>query len=1127
MTKYSTAIPATLILSLFSSVVHGQNHNDRNGKLLKTSNDFQCFSDGLHEDPNDCSVFYRCMDWGESSENSIQSRFTSMKFRCAEGTVFDIERSNCVNIDETSRLECRQLADDVTFSRIFERQAGEPDYGVVQPSSEYNQPYQPPSYNRPGPEEPSEQTPGDSGYGDGSNNEPPSSSTSPPCEADGFFPVPNDCTHFYRCVSSGNGFLKYDFSCGPGTVWDPDNNACNHPWATSRPDCRSGTDGNQGGSETIEISESPETAAQVAEPSSTTTAAPTTNRPTTRPTQTTTSSSYGRPSSTTSSSYGRPTSTTSSSYGRPSSTTSSSYGRPSSAKPSTTTTKRSTAGVSSTTTTTETPDSTSPVTEGSKENSTNTANSCTAEGFFPDEKNCTKFYRCVDEGNGKFTKYEFECAEGTVWDVQETTCNYPHAVQADNCNSTSSESQTSTTAGQSSASTSSSSQTSSRPPTSSTSSSYNRPTSQQSTSSNNQQSSSSQTTSSSSQTSSSSSSSQTTSSSSQTSSSQQTSSSSSSTSSQSSSSNQQTTSSQQSSSSTSSASSQNNTTASNATSTASSNNSSQTSKSDKCEEEGFFPSSENCNKFYRCVSNEAGGFTKYNFNCGPGTVWDPENNVCNHPWAVKDEKCRSGGQGTTPLGESTTESVTSSTQNGTSPLSTPTTEGSKTTTTTPSAETSSQGTTRPAESSSQPSTPPATTTESSSKPTEPSENSNATTTTEPTDGSTTPPSNSTETTTEGGSKNSTKPNNNGIKCEKAGYYPNPKDCKKFYRCVDWDGDKGERFSVYHFDCPEGTIFDPSLNICNHEESVYPPRDCSGSGSQTTDSPSTSKPDNSTTTESPSTTDSSNTTDVTTDISSEPTTLQTTTDASNNTTEPITTGPSETTPQVTTPSESTTKKEPETTTNAITTTPSDTTTPSPATTTQPTTQPTTTEISTTPSSSETCPELGPDQYALVCPTGFRRHPKYCNLFYQCTVSKTMDTKIVILSCVNGTLYDEKKIQCLPPDETKKCEGSMMADARNLKKTDDSVAPITVKSDKPICPNEGLFSYKDDCRLFYKCKKDDQGKLSGFLYQCPEGFAFWSISKRCEKTEKVPCENSKKSPTSWKSTLAPVESRNIGF
>lgn len=67
---------------------------------------------------------------------------------------------------------------------------------------------------------------------------------------------------------------------------------------------------------------------------------------------------------------------------------------------------------------------------------------------------------------------------------------------------------------------------------------------------------------------------------------------------------------------------------------------------------------------------------------------------------------------------------------------------------------------------------------------------------------------------------------NAIVCNNAGFFPHPSDCQRFYRCVDWDGDIGRRFSVFHFTCPNGTIFDPSLSVCNYRESVYPARNCS-------------------------------------------------------------------------------------------------------------------------------------------------------------------------------------------------------------------------------------------------------------------------------------------------------------
>ncbi|WP_422595448.1 chitin binding peritrophin-A domain-containing protein [Anabaena catenula] len=52
------------------------------------------------------------------------------------------------------------------------------------------------------------------------------------CIAEGFFPDPQDCTKFFRCVDFGNESLtKFDFDCGPGTVFDDRYDTCNHAWA--------------------------------------------------------------------------------------------------------------------------------------------------------------------------------------------------------------------------------------------------------------------------------------------------------------------------------------------------------------------------------------------------------------------------------------------------------------------------------------------------------------------------------------------------------------------------------------------------------------------------------------------------------------------------------------------------------------------------------------------------------------------------------------------------------------------------------------------------------------------------------------------------------------------------------
>lgn len=39
----------------------------------------------------------------------------------------------------------------------------------------------------------------------------------------------------------------------------------------------------------------------------------------------------------------------------------------------------------------------------------NGGDQCSEAGFFQSSKNCHKFYRCVDFGGGKLTKFNFDC----------------------------------------------------------------------------------------------------------------------------------------------------------------------------------------------------------------------------------------------------------------------------------------------------------------------------------------------------------------------------------------------------------------------------------------------------------------------------------------------------------------------------------------------------------------------------------------------------------------------------------------------------------------------------------------------------------------------------------------------
>ncbi|KAF6200259.1 hypothetical protein GE061_006562 [Apolygus lucorum] len=99
----------------------------------------------------------------------------------------------------------------------------------------------------------SKKPPADSKKPPADSKKPPADSKKPPadsklpintlqpenkCTAEGFFGIKNKCFNFFRCVGSGPGYAKYEFQCGPGTVWDPKINTCNHASAAGRTDCK-------------------------------------------------------------------------------------------------------------------------------------------------------------------------------------------------------------------------------------------------------------------------------------------------------------------------------------------------------------------------------------------------------------------------------------------------------------------------------------------------------------------------------------------------------------------------------------------------------------------------------------------------------------------------------------------------------------------------------------------------------------------------------------------------------------------------------------------------------------------------------------------------------------------------
>ncbi|XP_072931971.1 uncharacterized protein [Epargyreus clarus] len=1054
-----------------------QNNQELSSSTVKTSTvtdeNKQCQTEGFMGDSNDCKKFYRCVNDGKGS-------FIRYEFSCGEGTVWDSEINACNHVGSV-KTPCSSMPASIST---------ESSQDYTSPASQTN---------------PTSQSSPASVNNDYSTTTKPQRSQR--CEQEGFIGDDEDCKKFYRCTDNGQGgFHKYEFTCGEGTVWDQEILACNH--ASSSRNCSS-----------IHSESQAETTHTSAPPSSTSSVTQSTEKTVTSSSNDECVSEGFYANTNDCKKFFRCVGNGKGGFTKydftcgdgtiwvqeiqacdhdlDNSHCSKNIGT-STTQPNKEETIVSSSTSTSSTSTTDKSTPAKPNDEYGGQSSTNkpvstNENICEAEGFYPNNNDCRQFYQCVNNGNGGYNKFDFTCGEGTAWDVNIQSCNHISEV-------TSCQNQGGIQA---------------------------KPTVQDEAVSE-----------------------------------------------------------------------------SSSTTEAYSTGSTTTTKAsnqDSCEESGYYGNSEDCKKFYRCVDNGKGGFTKYDFTCGDGTIWDQDITACNHPQDVTNPSCKNKEN------TSTTSSTTSTAESSGS----------------------SESTTK--------------STSSTDSPTQ----------------STTAENNVSQSTEETATK---KPNNN-YTCTEAGFYADPYDCKKFYRCVDWGGD-GKTFSIYHFDCGEGTIWDPALQTCNHEDSVYPPRDCSEAQSQTENNNETmttegttskqeettesSTTDKTTTTTTQSTTQSSTTTESssteqssTTDQTSstqqsttqQPTTEQTTTQQS--TTEKSTTQQS-TTEQTTTTQQSTTEKSTtqqstteqsttqqstteqsttqqstteqsttqqsrteqsttqqstteqstttqssteststtteqttpasteetttttaQSTTSESTTTTAEQTTKAEQTTTQEssteqtsenqsstteqssTTQETTDRTSTTEggqdtttekgSSEKECPETDDDQYLYVCPTGFRRHPKYCNLFYQCTEDdESHEVKVATFTCPNNTIYDESKIQCVEEEKAdKKCEGQI-AQKRRVKRLDANYKePITVSRDNYSCPKVGHFPFEknEECSpVLFKCEVTKTGKLRGFVYQCPEGYVYWSISRKCEPiTAMTDC---KRSYIIWNSRYEiPVERKNV--
>ncbi|XP_044589471.1 cell surface glycoprotein 1-like [Cotesia glomerata] len=1173
----------TLILA---SLIYGGDYATGQG------NNFKCREEGYQADPRECQVYYRCVSWGSSGP------LTTFKFECGPGTVFSHSKGNiCVHPRDSERSECSEMGNDV--NSVYQPQH-RPQYSSSRPTQHYpssstasgpqhrpqyptssspsrpqypsssrptrpHHPQYPSTPSRPRPQHPSTPTsrpqyippPTESPHANeinpeggprpGSNR--PATGGQSQCQSEGFMAHPQDCKKFIRCVNDGFGsYSTYEFTCGEGTIWDSTIEGCNHAWAV-KSSCGSsgaspgsshsdgnlpepghpsqGSNSNQPGSDSSDPesdypsqgkepdqnqdpgteqdsngSEEPSTPDE-ANPNVPSQGAgypdqdsnypdndnPNEGSPDQESNPSVPSGDSGYPGQNSPGQDPDNPNEPDEDSGYPDSRPSSPYPLyPPGPEPPLATTESLDASTVRQPLATRPPSSAAspaepnlPESEGPQAETTNKpgagsgSGDCNEEGFFPDPKDCHKFFRCV-KADSTFTKYEFECGESTAWDPSVQTCNYEYAVS--NCKNPGSSGQTTP----SSAPTETSSKDeepdsdkdqSSSPPSVESSTEEDKQFSPSSTDSSDTSSDETPTTSTTSASASSNPEDPSTPSSSTEESSppdsNETSPESSPEEKPTSSTTKEPTESEAPKPTT------EDTPSTAASAGADKKPSGPGMSGSSCKDEGFFPNPSDCRKFFRCVKGD-NGLIKYDFDCAPGTAWEQSLLTCNYIHLVA-----SCGSETNQVSSPEADSNKDKDKDGDKEKD----EGKPTSEPTEKPKDEGEG-----------SSSPDSTTEGSNKPTDSSNGSNKPSQVSPS-GDSDP--------------------NKGIVCNSAGFYGHPTKCDKFYRCVD----NGNGFNVYHFDCAPGTIFDPSLSLCNYPESVYPARDCSGSSASPPSSSTESSQEPSTTPSGEATTESSESTDAPGTGEMTTSRVESTTAASGTESpedEGTTTGaPAESTEEGVTGSEMTTEGSQDQTTVASTESPEQTTememtTESGAETTTAAGE-TSEPESTTPAKAEgetgfvaPCPIVGnltDEQIVLVCPTGFRRHPKYCNMFYQCMSEGNMEIKILVLACPDKTIFDEKKIQCVEESESSQVCDTEMASARLYRQLEHtSKAPMKVKRES-LCPDEGHYPFQQGCsNAFYKCKRDSRKALQGYLYKCPKEYVYWSVSRRCERQSRLP-------------------------
>ncbi|CAL7938327.1 unnamed protein product [Xylocopa violacea] len=135
------------------------------------------------------------------------------------------------------------------------------------------------------------------------------------------------------------------------------------------------------------------------------------------------------------------------------------------------------------------------------------------------------------------------------------------------------------------------------------------------------------------------------------------------------------------------------------------------------------------------------------------------------------------------------------------------------------------------------------------------------------------------------------------------------------------------------------------------------------------------------------------------------------------------------------------------------------------------------------------DLIKSQLNFVCPTGIRRHTKYCNLFYQCLLNDQFQMNFTTFACPEGTFFNKDKVQCLQSKVDEDCVNFQIDENRH---------PIEIiyLPHRDLCPDEGQFPYGVICSSKYlECVRNAEGNLEGYLLDCPAGYVYSPMTIGC--------------------------------